>query len=169
MCAETSTRSASYAVFRRDSSGAALGLVLDMPVVVVPLGPVQKTIEILQLQFIDKVFDVCCAGPAISGAVCEETVELPQLQPVLTRIIRNDLLTIIKHVPCFRFFSFHFPLFLPAQKKSKKSKNEKRIKKNQKRRKSKKKRPSSWYLSAKTAQQLRPRKVKKRKKTKPWT
>ena len=28
---------------------------------------VQKTIEILQLQFIDKVFDVCCAGPAVLG------------------------------------------------------------------------------------------------------
>ena len=34
----------------------------------VSLGPfVQKTIEILQLQFIDKVFDVCCAGPAVLG------------------------------------------------------------------------------------------------------
>ena len=31
---------------------------------------------------IDKVIDVFCAGPASSGAVCEETVELPQLQPV---------------------------------------------------------------------------------------
>ena len=48
----------------------------------VSLGPVQKTIDIVQLQFIDKVFDVCCAGPASSGAVCDETVELPQLQPV---------------------------------------------------------------------------------------
>ena len=38
------------------------------------LGPVQKTTE--------KVFDVCCAGPASSGAVGEETVELPLLQPV---------------------------------------------------------------------------------------
>ena len=48
----------------------------------VSLGPsVQKSIEILQLQFIDKVFDVCCAGPAgSSGAVGEETVEIPQLQ-----------------------------------------------------------------------------------------
>ena len=32
---------------------------------------VQKTIVILQLQFIDKVFDVCCAGPS---------VKVPQLQ-----------------------------------------------------------------------------------------
>ena len=43
---------------------------------------VQKTVEILQLQFIDKVFDVCCASPASSGAVGEETVEIPQLQLV---------------------------------------------------------------------------------------
>ena len=43
---------------------------------------VQMTIEILQLQFIDKVVDFCCAGPARSGADGEETVELPQLQPV---------------------------------------------------------------------------------------
>ena len=28
------------------------------------------------------MIDVFCAGPASSGAVCEETVELPQLQPV---------------------------------------------------------------------------------------
>ena len=31
--AETSTHSANFAALRRDSSGAALGLVLDMPVV----------------------------------------------------------------------------------------------------------------------------------------
>ena len=38
----------------------------------VSLGPtVQKTIEILQLQFIDKVFDVCCAGPASSRVQSE--------------------------------------------------------------------------------------------------
>ena len=33
----------------------------------VSLGPVQKTIEILQLQFIDKMVDFCCAGPADSS------------------------------------------------------------------------------------------------------
>ena len=102
MRAETSTHSANCAADRRDSSGAALGPVLDMLVTVqsgaqfacqdcrhlcrgaeaVSLGPCQKTLEILQLQFIDKVFDVCCAGPASSGAVGEETVELPQVQPV---------------------------------------------------------------------------------------
>ena len=49
----------------------------------VSLGLVLKTNEILQLQFIDKVVDFCCAGPSSSGAVGEETVELPQLQLVL--------------------------------------------------------------------------------------
>ena len=43
---------------------------------------VQKTIEMLQLQYIDKVIDVCCAGPASSSAICEETVEIRQLQLV---------------------------------------------------------------------------------------
>ena len=78
--AETGTHSTNCADDRRDSSGAALGLVLDMPVIVhrqVPLTIVkvvdisvvaqrqfplvlivQKTIVILQLQFIDKGFDV---------------------------------------------------------------------------------------------------------------
>ena len=40
------------------------------------------TIEILQLQYIDQVVEVCCAGPASSCAVVE-TVEIPQLQLVL--------------------------------------------------------------------------------------
>ena len=40
------------------------------------------TIEILQLQFIDKVVDVRCAVPAVSGAVVDETAELPHLQLV---------------------------------------------------------------------------------------
>ena len=44
---------------------------------------VRFTIEILQLQYIDKVIDVGFAGPAISwGSVVEETAELPQLQLV---------------------------------------------------------------------------------------
>ena len=41
---------------------------------------VEKTIEIPQLQYIDKVVDVCCAGPASASAICEETVEITQLQ-----------------------------------------------------------------------------------------
>ena len=46
-------------------------------------GPVQETIEILQLQYIDKVIDAGRAGPASSpGAHVEETAELPQLHPV---------------------------------------------------------------------------------------
>ena len=44
-------------------------------------GPfVQKFIEILQLQYIDKVIDFGFAGPAVFGAIVEETVEIPQLR-----------------------------------------------------------------------------------------
>ena len=39
-------------------------------------------LEILQLQYIDKMVDLCCAGPASSGFGRENTVEIPQLQPV---------------------------------------------------------------------------------------
>ena len=39
-------------------------------------------VEFLQLQHIDKMFDVRCAGPASSGSGRENTVEFPQLQPV---------------------------------------------------------------------------------------
>ena len=39
------------------------------------------TTEILQLQYIDKVVVVCCAGPAVRAQLWE-TVEIPQLQPV---------------------------------------------------------------------------------------
>ena len=39
-------------------------------------------VEFLQLQYIDKMFDVRCAGPASSGSGRENTVEFPQLQPV---------------------------------------------------------------------------------------
>ena len=42
-----------------------------------------ETIEILHLQFIDMVSDVCCAGPAISGADWEKTAAIPQLQLVV--------------------------------------------------------------------------------------
>ena len=38
-------------------------------------------IEILQLQYIDKMVDVRCASPACSGFGREKTVEFPQLQP----------------------------------------------------------------------------------------
>ena len=78
MRAETSTHSANCAHDRRYYSDAALGPVLDMPVLVqrqvrsswcqgrghpcrdaeaVSHGAVQQTTEILQLQYIDKVFD----------------------------------------------------------------------------------------------------------------
>ena len=100
-CAETGTHSTNCAADRLVSSGAALGPVLEMPVIVQrgaqfacrgrqhlcrgadadPFGPsVQKIIEILQLQYIDKVIDVWFAGPAVHGAVVEETAELPQLR-----------------------------------------------------------------------------------------
>ena len=88
--AETGTHSANCAADRRDSSGAVLGLVLDMPLLCNvgaqfacqgrrhlcrgadadsfgPSGESRKIIEILQLQSIDKVVDVCCAGPAVLG------------------------------------------------------------------------------------------------------
>ena len=42
-----------------------------------------RTMVLLQLQFIDMVFDVCCAGPAISGADWEKTAAFPQLQLVV--------------------------------------------------------------------------------------
>ena len=78
MWAEMGTHSANCAADRRDSSGAALGPVLDMPVVqrgaqfvsqgrrhlrrgadADSYGPsIQKNIEILQLQYIDKVIDI---------------------------------------------------------------------------------------------------------------
>ena len=42
-----------------------------------------ETMDILHLQFIDTVSDVCCAGPAISGADWEKTAAIPQLQLVV--------------------------------------------------------------------------------------
>ena len=55
-----------------------LYVVVDTPVMAQMRIP--TVFEILQLQYIDKMVDVCCAGPASSGR--EETVEIPQLQPV---------------------------------------------------------------------------------------
>ena len=43
---------------------------------------IPMVVEFLQLQYIDKMFDVRCAGPASSGSGRENTVEFPQLQPV---------------------------------------------------------------------------------------
>ena len=62
-------------------------LVVDIPVMGAEAASygftVQNTLEILPMQYIDKVIDVCCAGPAnSSGSVVEETAELPQLQLV---------------------------------------------------------------------------------------
>ena len=38
---------------------------------------VLETIEILQLQYTDKVVDVCCAGPAVLGCSREEDSRAP--------------------------------------------------------------------------------------------
>ena len=86
VCATTvavSFRVQKTAVF---SAVAALGKVVNIPVPVqtpIPMvQPVQQTIEISQLQF-DKIIDVpVCASCRFSGALSEETVELPQLQLV---------------------------------------------------------------------------------------
>ena len=43
---------------------------------------IPMVVEFLQLQYIDKMFDVRCAGPESSGSGREKTVEFPQLQPV---------------------------------------------------------------------------------------
>ena len=99
--AETGTHSANCAADRRDSSGAALGPVLDMPVVqrgaqfacrgrrhlrrgadADSYGPsFRKNLEFLQLQYIDKVIDVGFAGPAVPRC-CRGggSRELPQLR-----------------------------------------------------------------------------------------
>ena len=76
---------------RGGPTGAVLGYVIDMPVVVhvkvvdIPFVaqrqiPLVQTTEIPQLQSIDKVV-VVCAGPAVRTQLWE-TVEIPQLQPV---------------------------------------------------------------------------------------
>ena len=74
-CAETGTHSANCEADRRDSSGAVLGPFLDRcevrGVKVVDISVVAQmqfplTTEILHLQFIDKMFDAYCAGPASS-------------------------------------------------------------------------------------------------------
>ena len=46
---------------------------------------------ILQLQYIDKMVDVCCAGPASSGSGREETVEIPQLQLVSFLVVHTPV------------------------------------------------------------------------------
>ena len=43
---------------------------------------IPMVVEFLQLQYIDKMVDVRCAGPASVGFGRENTVEFPQLQPV---------------------------------------------------------------------------------------
>ena len=48
-------------------------------------------IEILQLQYNDKMVDVRCAGPASSGSGRENTVEFLQLQPVWTWSLTHPL------------------------------------------------------------------------------
>ena len=61
--------------------------VVDIPVVTQRLFPMVQvtlqTIVIPQLQSTDKVVDVpVCRSAVLSGAVCEKTVEIPQLQHV---------------------------------------------------------------------------------------
>ena len=85
---ETGTHSANCAALRRDSTGAALGPVRHARFCATPgvcvaqkqfpmVLTFQKTIEILQLQFIDKEFDVSVVQvQQFSGAVGEETVKL---------------------------------------------------------------------------------------------
>ena len=41
---------------------------------------IPMVVEFLQLQYIDRVIDVCCAAPAVRGADVENSVEFPQLQ-----------------------------------------------------------------------------------------
>ena len=87
----------------------ALGLVIDMPVIVhvkvvdIPvvtqrLFPtvqfILQTTVIPQLQSIDKVVDVpVCRFSSFSDAVCEKTVEIPQLQHVEARTLGGALCT----------------------------------------------------------------------------
>ena len=53
--------------------------VVDIPVMAHRQIPM--VVETLQLQHIDKMVDVRCAGPASVGFGREDTVEFPQLQP----------------------------------------------------------------------------------------
>ena len=39
------------------------------------------TIEVLQLQYIDKVVDVCCACPTVPGCSCREDSRAPTVAP----------------------------------------------------------------------------------------
>ena len=48
-------------------------------------------IEILQLQYNDKMVDVRCAGPASSGSGRENAVEFPQLQPVWDLVVHTPV------------------------------------------------------------------------------
>ena len=57
-----------------------LYVVVDTPVMAQMRIPM--ALEILQLQYIDKMVDLCCAGPSSLGSGREETVEIPQLQLV---------------------------------------------------------------------------------------
>ena len=57
-----------------------LSLVVDISVIA--HWQIPMVVEFLQLQYIDKMVDVRCAGPASAGFGRENTVEFPQLQPV---------------------------------------------------------------------------------------
>ena len=66
--------------FRSCSSSTFLNQVVDIPVVVqreIPHGPVQEAIEILQLQYTDKVIDVPVVPVQFPSAGVEKTAELP--------------------------------------------------------------------------------------------
>ena len=58
-----------------------LQFIVVVDISVIAQWQIPMVIEILQLQYIDMVVDVGCAGPAFSpGFVVQETAELPQLQ-----------------------------------------------------------------------------------------
>ena len=100
--------SANCAADRRDSSGAVLGPVLDMPVIVQrdaqfvlqgrrhlrcgadadSYGPsIQKNIEILQLQYIDKVIDVGFAGRAVPRCIRGGDSRAPTVAPTAWTVV----------------------------------------------------------------------------------
>ena len=122
-CAETGTDSANCAVDRRYYPGAALGPVLACPLLcnvgaqfacrvrrhlcrgadADPFGPcVQKIIEILQLQYIDKVIDVGFAGPAVFGCNRGGDTRAPPVAPLSMDIIVAMPVVVQRQLPWFR-------------------------------------------------------------------
>ena len=95
-CSEMSTHSANCAADRRDSSGAVLGPVLDMQgrrhlrrgADADSYGPsIQKNIEILQLQYIDKVIDVGFASRAVPRCIRGGDSRAPTVAPTAWTVV----------------------------------------------------------------------------------